>query len=163
MKAWRVSIRIQVLVRNGDRMGRAHRIAIVAPLRHCGALRRSRCRRAPLPNRKSYQRSCAQWCSVLGLVVIDKLLETNWKRPVSSQRVVDRGLARRTEKLGFSQVQRNNGSDAFYLRGTEGDQPSFSCRQAPSARGAAGKEADKCYGVQAITVRRDLHKQWVSE
>ena len=39
---------------------------------------------------------------VLGLVVIDKLLETNWKGSVSSQRVVDRGLARRTEKLGFS-------------------------------------------------------------
>ena len=87
---------------------------------------------------------------VLGLVVIDKLLETNWKRSVSIQRGRGSRLARRTEKLGFSYVQRNNGIDTFYLRGTEGDQPSFACRQAPSARGAAGKEADKCYGVQSL-------------
>ena len=71
-------------------------------------------------------------------------------------------LARRTEKLGFSYVQRNNGIDTFYLRGTEGDQPrSLAVRRLLQEAHREG--ADKCYGVQAITVRRDLHKQWVSE
>jgi hypothetical protein len=98
---------------------------------------------------------------VLGLVVIDKLLETNWKRSASIRRGRGSWLARRTEKLGFSYVQRNNGIGTFYLRGTEGDQPRSLADRRLLQEAQQGRNRQMLW--LAITVRRVLHKQWVSE